>query len=91
MPKKNEKYKNFRTSRLDEDDERPKQGERTDLNVLRDEILAGKSVQEIALENPDGFHQYGRTLKKLETIALRRKFRTWTTKVYPAVCLPFFL
>ena len=81
MPKKNEKYKNFRTSPLDEDDERPKQGDwRTDLNVLCDEIREGKSVQEIALENPDGFHRYGRTLKWLETIALRRKFRTWTTK-----------
>ena len=79
MPKKNETYKKFRTSPLDQG-RRPKQGERTDLNVLRDEILEGKSVQEIASENPDVFPQYGRTLKRLETIALRRKFRTWTTK-----------
>lgn len=58
----------------------PRQGKRTDLITVRDEIINGKSVDELALENPILFHQYGRTLNKLEDIILRRKWRTEMTE-----------
>lgn len=59
-----------------EDGDRPSQGQRTDLNEVKNEILDGRSVDDICVENPMVFHQYGRTLERLETIALRKKFRT---------------
>ena len=58
----------------------PKQGERVDLDEVKDEILAGKSVDDICLEDPMMYHQYGRTLNRIEDIALRRRFRTEMTK-----------
>ena len=54
---------------------KPKQGERTDLLKIKEDIMGGKSVDEITLENPMVYHQYGRTLNKLEDLALRKKFR----------------
>lgn len=60
----------------------PKQGKRTDLDEIKDQIMNGKKVDDIALENPEMYHQYGRTLNKLEDIALRKRFRNWTTKGY---------
>jgi len=43
--------------------------------------MSGKiTVDEITLENPDMTHQYGRTLDRIEAIALRKKFRKWMTK-----------
>lgn len=60
---------------------KPKQGARTDLDGVKDEIVNGKrSVDEITLENPILYHQYGRTLQKIEDIMLRRKVRTWMTE-----------
>lgn len=60
---------------------RPKgQGNRTDLNNLRDEIVSGKiSAEDVALDSPNAYHNYGRTLHKIEDIILRKKFRTWMT------------
>lgn len=58
----------------------PSPGARTDLNAIKTEIFNGKSVDEICVENPIIFHQYGRTLEKLETISLRNKFRSEMTK-----------
>lgn len=58
----------------------PAQGTRTDLELIKDEVLEGKqTVEKIACEQPNIYHQYGRTLSKIEDIALRRKFRTWMT------------
>ena len=37
------------------------------------------TVDEITRLDPLVFHQYGRTLQKLEDIALRSKYRTWMT------------
>jgi len=60
--------------------DKPKQGMRSDLEVIKDDILNGsKTAEDIAIEQPTMYHQYGRTFNKLEDIALRRKFRTWTT------------
>lgn len=57
----------------------PQQGKRHDLNELKDEILNGKKVDEILLENPEIYHQYGRTLTKTEDLYLRKQYRTEMT------------
>lgn len=60
---------------------KPKQGERSDLADAAYEIHEGnRTVDEIAVDNPMAYHQYGRTLEKLEDIALRKRFRTWMTR-----------
>lgn len=57
------------------------QGERKDLKEITSNILEGKTtVDDITINNPIMFHQYGRTLQKIEDIAMRRKFRTEMTK-----------
>lgn len=60
----------------------PTQGKRTDLNQVKDEILAGKKVDEIVLEDPILFHQYGRTLNKIEDLRMRTVYRTEMTEGY---------
>jgi hypothetical protein len=61
--------------------ERPAPGSRGDLTELKDMVLAGKlTADEICADDPMMFHQYGRTLDRLETIALRKQWRTWMTK-----------
>lgn len=62
--------------------EEKEQGQRTDLEDLKDDIMNGKKVDDIVVETPHLYHQYGRTLEKLETIRNRKKFRTWMTKGY---------
>ncbi len=60
---------------------RPALGCRTDLDAIKDDLLNSKiSVDEICVEMPTMYHQYGRTLNKLEDIALRRKHRSWMTE-----------
>lgn len=56
-----------------------KQGQRNDLEELKDEIIAGKSVDEIVMDKPTLYHQYGRTLHKIEDIQMRKKFRNFQT------------
>lgn len=61
--------------------ERPEPGKRTDLKEICDLVLTGKrKVDEICEELPDVMHQYGRTLTKVEDIALRKRFRREMTK-----------
>ena len=55
------------------------QGKRTDLLQIKNDIANGKTVDEITLENPELYHQYGRTLERIETILLRKKWRKWMT------------
>lgn len=57
----------------------PEQGKRMDLNEIKDEIMNGKKVDDICIENPNIYHQYGRTLNKIEEIYLRKQFRNWMT------------
>ncbi|AWW06057.1 MAG: helicase [Cressdnaviricota sp.] len=59
--------------------EKKQQGKRTDLLEIRDDIMSGKCVDDLAVENPTIFHQYGRTLERLEDIAMRKKYRTEMT------------
>lgn len=54
----------------------PHQGKRNDLTEIGLQIAGGKSVDEIALEDPMIFHKYGRTLNKLEDLRLRKCYRT---------------
>lgn len=62
-----------------EEDNR-QQGARTDLYSLKDQILTGKkSVNEIVETDPVAFHQYGRTLERLETIYRNKTIRTEMT------------
>lgn len=57
------------------------QGARTDLADLVNQISAGElTVQDVVLSNPIAFHQYGRTLNRVEDIALRARFRDWMTE-----------
>lgn len=61
--------------------EEPKgQGFRTDLLELRDKIANGTTVDEICMDNPILYHQYGRTFNHIEDICLRKKFRTTMTR-----------
>jgi len=58
----------------------PKQGRRGDIDECAASIMAGEfTVDQLCVENPGFFHQYGRTMDRLETIALRRKWRKWMT------------
>jgi len=59
----------------------PNQGERTDLQRKLDEIDRGlTTVDDICMEEPNLYHQYGRTLREAEAIMMRRKWRTQMTK-----------
>lgn len=54
----------------------PSQGERTDLDDLAKAILDGETTPEEILEqNPMMYHQYGRTLEKLEDLRLCKNQR----------------
>ena len=47
---------------------------------IKNDILAGKvTVDQVAVDDPIKFHQYGRTLSKIEDLALRKQFRSWMT------------
>ena len=56
-----------------------KQGAREDLKLLKASIFNGSSVDEICEDNPVMFHQYGRTLNKLEELHMRKIWRTEMT------------
>lgn len=60
--------------------DKPQQGMRSDLIMLRDRIMNGANLDDIAIEQPHYFHQYQRTLERLRTIYLRRFSRQWQTE-----------
>lgn len=52
-------------------------GKRSDLARVAEEVYSGKrTVDEVTVEDPNMHHFYGRTLAKIEDIALRKRFRT---------------
>lgn len=59
--------------------ELPEQGKRCDLDAIKNDIMNGKKVDDICIESPMVYHQYGRTLNKIEDIYLRKQYRKWTT------------
>ena len=66
--------------KLREFGDKPKQGCRGDLDETKEGIMKGDiTVDELAVENPSMYHQYGRTLTTLEDIALRQRWRTEMT------------
>lgn len=54
------------------------QGSRTDLNDIRDEIVRtnGRGLDDIILDRPMLYHQYGRTMNKLKEIVMKKNKRT---------------
>lgn len=58
----------------------PEQGKRNDLKELAASVLNGTSVDAIVVDNPLAFHQYGRTLSKLEEVKDREVVRKHITK-----------
>lgn len=60
--------------------EAAKQGVRKDLVSAQKDINNGKSVDELAIEDPMLYHMYGRTLNKLEELRMRTLYRTTMTK-----------
>lgn len=61
--------------------EEPSQGARTDLNLLKVDIVEKKrKLEDIILEEPIMYHQYGRTLEKIQDIAMNRNIRTQMTQ-----------
>lgn len=63
-----------------EEGERPAQGKRTDLLTVAAAVKAGRSVDDVAMNDPQAFHTYGRTLERIELIRLRQTFRTEQTR-----------
>ena len=59
--------------------ELPEQGKRNDLVGIKNRINEGVKVDDIIQENPMAYHQYGRTLNRLEDLRLRNLYRTWMT------------
>lgn len=60
--------------------EMSEQGKRTDLLALKERIEKGETVDNLTMENPEVYHQYGRTMNKIEDICMRKKFRSEQTK-----------
>lgn len=60
--------------------EKPSQGAREDLIVLKEKIEEGTSVEDLLMDDPLLFHQYGRTLTKIEEVVNRKIHREWMTK-----------
>lgn len=58
----------------------PIKGSRTDIDVIKNEIVQGTKVDDICMERPKMYHQYGRTLNKIEDICMRKKFRKEMTE-----------
>lgn len=56
------------------------QGKRTDLDEVKNEIMEGKKVDDLVLENPMMYHTYGRTLHKIEDLRMRKVFRKELTE-----------
>jgi len=55
------------------------QGERTDLKKIKEDLVKGKSLNAIIMEDPVMFHQYGRTLTKLSEIAKSERVGSYRT------------
>lgn len=59
---------------------KPQQGHRTDLDFMKNRIMQGEKLCDIVLDNPMIYHQYGRTLEKIQDIKNRKLFRNVMTK-----------
>jgi len=78
-----EENKNYCSKEKDftEFGEIPAQGKRTDLDTIAKEITEGtQTAESILLTQPTMYHQYGRTLEKLEDLRMRKQWRKEMTK-----------
>lgn len=58
----------------------PKQGKRVDLDNLKDKLLKGETtITNVLTEDPITFHQYGRTLERLDDLRMSGIYRTEMT------------
>lgn len=61
--------------------DKPEPGARGDIKEVVKGIVEGTLTPDsVALSDPAFYHQYGRTLERVETIALRKRWRTWMTE-----------
>lgn len=68
-------------AKFEEYGELSKPGKRTDLDIIANQIATGvTNVSQILTTEPETYHQYGRTLEKLEELANKKKYRTWMTE-----------
>lgn len=73
IKKKNEAFKEFGVI--------PIQGKRTDLISIKDKMVKGElKLDDVILNEPITYHQYGRTLKEIQRIVNKKKFRNWMTE-----------
>lgn len=52
---------------------RAQQGQRSDLSELSSKLMAGSSVEDVALEHPNSFIRYGRGIRDLDSIIRKKK------------------
>lgn len=79
-PKENREYC-IKEGKFIEFGELPEQGKRSDLMLLKDQIISGQTtVNDIVLNDPDSYHMYGRTLEKIEDLKANGIYRTEMTK-----------
>lgn len=58
----------------------PTQGKRNDLKKIVESIVSKEiKLDQLILEDPIAYHQYGRTLEKIESLQKRKQFRKHTT------------
>jgi len=58
----------------------PSQGKRVDLNILKDKLLKKETTIDNVLETqPETYHQYGRTLERLDDLRMAKEYRTEMT------------
>jgi hypothetical protein len=69
-------------SELQKVGEMPAQGKRTDIESLKERIVAGELVEDMMMENAMTFHMYGRTLQAIEDKVNRSKRRTNMTEAF---------
>lgn len=59
----------------------PENGQHRKVKEMTDSIMSGDTtVEQIAVENPEAYHQYGRTLEKVQSIRLNEITRSGMTK-----------
>lgn len=76
----NEKYCS-KDGKYYEKGEAKQQGKRSDIERVAKELMeTSLTVDEIAVDSPTFYHQYGRTLNKIEELKMRKQYRQEMTK-----------
>jgi len=60
----------------------PKQGERIDLIEIKNNLVNGNiTLNELMINEPYTYHQYGRTLRDIDELLISKKYRNWKPNV----------